>query len=111
MTDTHHITASGLLVSHASPWDDFTPAERKAAVLEVMQTDRTRWWLAADVAADLGVGSARQHGNGAKSRRSWSGWMIPALRVAPTMRAMVKARMLHVYIDADRYYKQTYRVR
>lgn len=57
-----------------------------------------RWYYwkgvtAATVAAYIGVAPAQQLGSGAK-KGSWSGSMIPALRVAPMLRSLQKRGLI-----------------
>lgn len=104
----------------AHPWNDWTPAQRRAAVLLVLKPyDRHATKLMADgvstfpdprfggmsaqeVAYRIGVPPARRAGRGAVGG-SWSGNMAPALRVVATLRAAEKAGLVEIMGDWTRH--------
>lgn len=84
------------------PWNDYTPAQRRQAVLEVLRPYGERlteyghrdWYsggqTASQIAHRLRIPPARRAGRGAV-QGSWTGNMAPALRAAPTLVSAVKA--------------------
>jgi len=59
------------------------------------------------IAGRLGVVGANRAGRGAV-KGSWSGRMSPALRIAPTLAAMVRAGLVESYLDPDAGWRNLY---
>jgi hypothetical protein len=101
---------------HASAnWENLTRDDRRRAILRILAAQRavshepdTRyqppWLLAAEIAARLDIPGMRRAGRGAV-KGSWSGYMSPALRVVPSLRSLVKDRLVYAMGDpnAERY--------
>lgn len=102
------------------PWNDWTPAQRRYAVLMVLGRynrnamkpyvdgtpggfpDRRMGGMSVqEVAWAIGVPPARRAGNGAVGG-SWSGYMAPGLRVVGTLRSAEKAGLVEIMDDWTR---------